>query len=82
MDTHIARVIRPAAWPGCTRSNALRSPGASALGVFAVAVVIDATSGARAIAITGTAMVLTGLLGLLKIRDIPNGPVGACPPEP
>jgi MFS-type transporter involved in bile tolerance (Atg22 family) len=82
MDTHIARVIPAGRLARVYTLQRVTVAGVSAPGVFAVAVVTDATSGALAIAVAGTAMVLTGLLALLKIRDIPNGPVGACPPEP
>jgi MFS family permease len=74
MDTHIAKVTPPGRLSRVYALQRITVAGASALGVFAAAAVINATSGATAIAIAGTWIVLTGLLALLSIRPRHNQP--------
>jgi MFS transporter, DHA3 family, macrolide efflux protein len=72
MDTHIALVTRS---ENLARVYALQNVvnvGAAALGVFAVAFVIDATSVRTAMAAAGLCVILVGLVALARIRISPE----------
>jgi MFS family permease len=67
LDTYIARVVPPGRLVRVYALQRITVVGAGAAGVFAVAIAIDATSGADVIAIAGGWMLLVGLLALARV---------------
>jgi hypothetical protein len=66
--SHIATVVPRDRLPRVYALQRVAVAGASALGIFAVAAGIDATSGAAVIAAAGTWMLLVGILAATRIR--------------
>ena len=81
MDTHIATVVPGNRLARVYATQRVTVVGASALGVFAVAIGIDATSGAAVIAAAGAWMLLVGILAVIKIRPR-QGQQDAAAPRP
>jgi MFS family permease len=67
LDTYIARVVPAARLARVYALQRITVVGAGAVGVFAVAIAIDATSGAAVIAMAGGWMVAAGLLALAYV---------------
>lgn len=65
MDTYIVEVVPPHPLARVYASQRVIVVGASAVGVFAVAVGIDATSGSATIGFAGTWMLILALLALI-----------------
>ena len=69
MDTHIAKVVPRDRLSRVYALQRVTVVGASALGIFAVAIGIDAMSGAAVIAAAGAWMLLVGTLAAVRIRS-------------
>jgi MFS-type transporter involved in bile tolerance (Atg22 family) len=67
LDTYIARVVPPGRLARVYALQRITVVGAGAVGVFAVAIAIDATSGADVIAMADGWMLLVGLFALARV---------------